>query len=107
MKIKNLSVYPVLVFSSRFLTAQRPLPKSSSGDAGKGPSRVGMTDSGHNAHDALAAVQVHGGARAPPAGLIFQCGNTGHDPKAPLKYHKPLWKFSERMIASFRRRSST
>ena len=96
MRIRNLSVYPPPKFSSPFLKAQEPLPKSSAGDAKNGSPGSGMTDDGRNVSAPSAAIQVNNGARSPPTGLIVQRSKPGYDPKATLTNRSPVRKFSER-----------
>ena len=82
MRITDLSPRRPSKSSVRFLTAHGPLPKSPAGDAVFGSSGGGMTDCMREAAVAIAANQVHDGARAPPACLIVQLSKPGCDPKS-------------------------
>lgn len=77
-------------FLSLFLTAPRPLPKSSTGDAGNGSLGSGMTDGARDAAVPLAAIQVHDGARAPPPCLIVQRSKPSPDLVTSLEYRSAV-----------------
>ncbi len=100
----RLSVWPKSFVL--FLTAQHPLPKSIIGDAENGSSGSGMTEGWRDAADPLAAIQVHHGARAPPACLIVQQTMPDCDPNAPLTNCSSVRKYSASLSVSARSRSS-
>jgi len=70
MRIQNLSHWVPIKFLSLFLTAEWPLPNSSTGDVKNGSLGGGMADGAHNTVVSLAAIQICGRARAPPLRLI-------------------------------------
>ena len=93
-------------FLSRFLTARGSLPKSFAGDAGNASSGNGTMDGGRDAAVPLAAIQVHQGARAPPACLIVQRSMPDRDPNAPLTHRLPIRTSLEPKSVSVRGRYS-
>ena len=106
MKIKEQSDLVPPKNPVRFLTGKRPLPKSLFGDAGTGSSGGGITDSRRDAVVPLAAIQINGGARAPPTCLIVQRSMPDCDPVAPFTNCSSVRNFSEFLSVPFRSQSN-
>lgn len=105
MSVMNQSVCTQPKFSPLFLTAEKRLPRSPSGDAESGSPGGGIMDCLRDAAGPLTAIQVHDGARAPPVCLIVQLSRPGHDPKATPANRSPVRSYSEPISVPFQGRS--
>jgi hypothetical protein len=92
MRIQDLSHWVCIKFLLLFLTAERPLPKSSNGDVKYRSLGGGMADGEDNAAVPLAATQICGRART-AACLIVQRSRPSQNPITSLSHCPPIRRY--------------